>query len=67
MTGTSGTLIANIIALMTLQAQAKTSAQNRNGHSVKSRLMYCKVPANKSIKVFFQQFQGLCLTRRDRY
>ena len=57
MTGTSGTLIANIIALITLQAQAKTSAQNLKGHAVKSRLMYCQVPANKSIKVFYQQFQ----------
>lgn len=53
------------MALTKLQAHAKTSAQNRKGHSVKSRLMYCQVPANKSIKVFSQQFQGLYSTRRD--
>jgi hypothetical protein len=37
--GTSGTVAANIMALITLQAHANNSAQNRSGHSVKSRLM----------------------------
>lgn len=63
----SGTVAAKITALITLQAQAKTSAQNLKGHSVKSRLIYCQVPVNKSIKVFYQQFQELCLIHRDRH
>jgi hypothetical protein len=50
-TGISGTVAANITALVTLQAQANTSAQKRTRFDLQSFLIYCQaLPAPTKIK-----------------